>query len=126
MFRLSFGKNSAPKATGSYLGWRIMSIVVFGAMVGSFIMSSYFIYQYIYRTLEDANSIVVLNSSLGLDTINKPLFLQAKKYLEFKAVHLTAPAKLRNIFVYVSTTPSHETPPISTTTSSTSTTKPGA
>ncbi len=99
-------KSSRLFPTGTYIGWRILSIVLFGGMLASFIISSYFIYQYIYRALEDANTIIVLNSSLGVDTVNKPLFLQAQKFMEKKATPVKLPTPLRNIFVYVSSTQS--------------------
>lgn len=97
---------SAFKTTSPYLGWRLFSIVLIGLMAASVIASTYFIYTTVYRTLDDANTIVVLDSFAVLSTINETNYAKAQALIGEKAVVVTIPHDLRNIFVKIpSSTP---------------------
>ncbi len=110
--KLSFSK------PGPYLAWRIASIVVIGAMAGSVLLSSYYIYQNIYRTLVDATTIVQLNASMGFENIDLEMFNKDKSLIALKKTPGTLTAHARNIFAFVSSTPLHDTTPSTTATSS--------
>ena len=88
----------------AYLGWRLFSIVVVGIMAGSVIVSSYFIYENIYRTLADANTVVILSSTVGIDAINITEYDNAERFLALKRTPFTISKDARNIFMYDSST----------------------
>lgn len=92
---------SAFKTTSPYLGWRLFSIVLIGLMLASVIASTYFIYTTVYRTLDDANTIVVLDSFATLSTINEANYAKAQVLIGQKAVVTTIPRDLRNIFISI-------------------------
>lgn len=74
-----------------------------GGMLASIIGSGYFTYVNIYRTLEDANTIVVLNSNEQLDTINMKAYDKTQELVRLKTGTTIIPKQLRHIFVKVST-----------------------
>ncbi|HLD61069.1 MAG TPA: hypothetical protein VJA27_02980 [Patescibacteria group bacterium] len=90
-----------------YLWWRLITFILVGVMIGSIIVSSYFIYQHIYRTIDDANTIIVLNSNQTIDTINMPTYNKALKAVELKTAVITISLPVRDIFSYGATS----TPP---------------
>lgn len=83
-----------------YQSWHIITFVLFGVLAGSVIVSTYFIYSYVYRTLDDAHSIVVLNSNASVNTVNLPALEKAKQILALKKIPVIFPPGLRNIFIY--------------------------
>lgn len=89
---------------GPYLGWRVGRLLLFGLLGGSLMVSSYFIYLQIYRTLADANSIVVLASSPELVSFDFESYQQTEAALETKEALRFLPPTLRNIFQYAPTT----------------------
>lgn len=86
-----------------YLAWRLASIVVIGLMCGSIITACYFMYQNIYRVLDDANTIIVLNATDGSDNIDLTLFNKTLSLVNAKVALPPLPAQLRNIFVLLAT-----------------------
>ncbi|MEK7161051.1 MAG: hypothetical protein AAB724_03410 [Patescibacteria group bacterium] len=93
--------------TSAYLKWKITSIIIVGFMVASIIFSSYFIYLNIYRTLEDANTVVLLNTVASIDAINMPAYEKAESFLELKQSPVSVPKNIRNVFSYSSSASSH-------------------
>lgn len=92
---------------GPYQFWRLGTFVLFGIMVGSLLMSGILIYNYTFRALEDAHTIVLLNSDAAVDKVNLDNYNKATGLISLKTVATPIPANLRNIFVYLSTsTPS--------------------
>lgn len=79
-------------------------------MCASVIISVYFIYQNIFRTLEDANIIVLLNSAVNIDVINLPAYDKANDYLRLKVNNAQVPLNIRNIFSYGNQTSASPTP----------------
>lgn len=82
-----------------------MSIIVVGVMAACLLGSSYLMYQSVYRTLDDANIVVVLNANADFDIINKDLYDDTKNILARKNTVANLPANLRDIFTYASSTP---------------------
>jgi len=93
--------------TGPFLGWRIASIVLVGAMAASIILTGYFMYQNIYRSLDDANTIIVLNAMDGFDSIDLTTFNKAKTQVQLKRDIPPLTARIRNIFDFSSSTSPH-------------------
>lgn len=86
-----------------YLAWRLFSIVLMGAMSASVIASVFFIYDSVYQTLGDANSIVALNSNVNLTTINQTVYTKARELVALKNTTNTIDKINRNIFIPVIT-----------------------
>ena len=91
------------KTKAAYLSWKILSIVLIGGMLASIMGSAYFTYMNIYRMLEDANIIVVLNANEQLDTINMKSYDKAQELVKLKSETTLLPRQIRPIFVKVST-----------------------
>ena len=84
----------------TYQWWRVITFIVFGLMVGSLLMSAIFVYNYTFRTLEDAHTIVLLNTDRVVNNINLDNYQKAVSLIELKSVQLEIPNKIRNIFIY--------------------------
>lgn len=87
------------KTKTPFLAWKLLSIGLIGVMLGSIIFSMYFIYVNIYRTLDDVNTIVVLNSNTSLDKINQKSYDRAQDLVQLKRNLAALPKQYRNIFV---------------------------
>lgn len=97
-------KPLVPPTKMPYLGWRLASLGLTGLMMASIFYSGYFIYTSIYQTLDDANSIVVLNSNVELATINQSVYNKAHDLVVSKTTTSTSSFKItRNIFIPVIT-----------------------
>ncbi|MBI5729375.1 MAG: hypothetical protein HY983_04030 [Candidatus Magasanikbacteria bacterium] len=88
------------KKIGPYAKWWLASFAFFGILLSSAIASSYFIYLNIFRTLDDAHSIVILNSGLAINSVNMESYQQATRALELKEKTSTIPKNIRDIFSY--------------------------
>lgn len=81
-------------------------------------MSAIFIYNYTFRTLEDAHTIVLLNTNMLVNNINMENYQKAVDLLNTRSINPMIPGQLRNIFDYVaiptntskSSSPSHANP----------------
>ncbi len=102
---MSLLKHPSLRRPNAYTLWSIASILLMGIMVACIIGSSYYIYDRVNRTLTDANTIVILNSAARVDDVNIVGFEKAKTAIASKTETSTVPTSLRNIFVFVSTTP---------------------
>jgi hypothetical protein len=85
---------------GKYAHWRIVSILIVGIMIGSALFTANFVYNNIYITLSNANTIIALSSSLGIDAVDVKNYNLAEEKREEKAENFTWPENLRNIFNY--------------------------
>lgn len=87
-------------AKGTYQWWVIVSDIIFGLMVGSLLLSAIFVYNYTFRTLEDAHTIVLLNTDMVVNNINVENYQKAVSLLSLKTPIISIPDSLRNIFSY--------------------------
>lgn len=85
---------------GPYQWWRISTFLMFGLMAGSILMSGFFIYNYTFRTLADAHTIVLLNSETVVNTVNLNNFQKAVAIVNTKTATSTVQDGIRNIFTY--------------------------
>lgn len=90
------------KKLDAYARWRLVSLLLISILCGLVIGSSYFIYSYVYRTLDDAHTIIILNSSYSINSINLENYKKATRALLLKEAAQSVPKDLRNIFTYVS------------------------
>lgn len=100
-----------PAAEQPFLGWRIASLVLLGLLGAAFIGSSYLIYRYVYRTLQDAYVILELSANPDIEVLNRALLEQARELIEQKKPSFIVPRNLRNIFQYGSATSTVKTIP---------------
>lgn len=96
----ALAKKWSSKKIEPYAKWRLVSLVLFGFLLSGFVGSSYFIYLNIYRTLDDANNIVILNSSLAVNSVNMESYQQALHALKSKEGLSILPKNIRDIFSY--------------------------
>lgn len=83
-----------------YAKWRLASLALFGVLLSGVIGSFYFIYLNIYRTLDDAHSIIILNSNLSINKVNMESYEQAVRALKLKEKTSGIPKNIRNLFSY--------------------------
>ena len=81
-------------APGRFALWRIINFATFGLMGGSLLLSSYFIYNYIYRTLDAANAVIVLNSNIDYGSIDVAAYDTVEQKLHLKQIYTPPPAHL--------------------------------
>lgn len=89
-----------PAVEQPFLGWRIASMVLLGFLAACFIGSSYLIYRYVYRTLQDAYVILGLSANPDTEALNRPLFEQVRKLIAQKKAGSIIPRDMRYIFQY--------------------------
>lgn len=71
--------------------------------------SALFIYQYIWRTLNEANSIVALRTEYDYVAVDWEGFVRARATLQSKLNKTAIPRTVRNIFDFASATSSPAT-----------------
>lgn len=86
--------------SGPYAWWRLSTFAMFGLMAASIIYSGFFVYNYTFQSLEDAHTIVLLNTDSIVNTINVENYNKAVQILNTKNSSTTIPADLRNVFSY--------------------------
>lgn len=89
---------------GPYTIWHVLNLLALGFMGGSIIFGFFFNYQYIYRTLDSANSIILLNPTSNIESVDLAGFQKIEEALAAKQNLPTIPPTLRNLFLYVSST----------------------
>ncbi|MDO8626089.1 MAG: hypothetical protein Q7K39_01355 [Candidatus Magasanikbacteria bacterium] len=82
------------------LVWRLINWVVVGILLASVLLSSYFIYVYIFQTLESANAIAILNANSNYDVVNLTDFKIVEEKVAVKQAVEDPENSLRNIFIY--------------------------
>jgi hypothetical protein len=103
---------------GKYQWWSIISYILFGIMAGSLLFSAILVYNYTFRTLEDAHTIVLLNTDTVVNNVNLDMYKRATDAINLKNSPSGVSQTLRNVFSYNTSSPVI-VPVISTTTSST-------
>lgn len=94
-----FNKKKTTKLGRSpFLIWQIIGVGVLALTLASLVWCLVFIYQYLYNTLDEANSIVVLKSSPDLDEIETELYNKTQTVLIYKQPTSTIMLSKRNIF----------------------------
>ncbi len=93
--------------------WRITSMLTLGCLAAVCIVSGYFIYSYVYRTLEDAAVVKLLSVAPNTEVINEVLYNKTQTVLALKnsVATSTLPSPLRNIFSYGSATSTNASAP---------------
>ena len=84
----------------TYQWWGVITYLALGLMAGSLLMSGVFVYNYTFRTLEDAHTIVLLNTDTVANNVNLENFQKATDLVSSKSVPLLIPNKVRNIFSF--------------------------
>lgn len=91
------------KPANRFTFWKVVALIIIGLLMAGTILIFYFVYQYTYITLSNANAIIVLNSSLGADVIDYKNFKISQDKIKLKIEQQPIPEKVRNIFYYVET-----------------------
>lgn len=89
------------KPANKYTIWKIAGMLITGLLIACTMIVFYFVYQYSYLTLSNANSILTLSSDLGLDLIDNKNFNISQDIINSKKSLPQINDKLRNIFYYV-------------------------
>ncbi|MFA6105623.1 MAG: hypothetical protein WC725_03470 [Patescibacteria group bacterium] len=85
--------------------WSIITYLMFGLMIGSLLLSSIIIYNYTFRTLEDAHTIVLLNTDTVVNNVNLDMYKRAVDAIKLKSTRSEIDRNLRNIFVFNTSSP---------------------
>jgi hypothetical protein len=93
-----------------YRWWRIIAILTFGILMAAFLATTFFLYTYIFRRLEDAHTIVMLDTVQQSDTLNLNNYQKAVSLLSLKTSSTPFVFPLRNVFEF----PPTSTAPTST------------
>ena len=80
--------------------WRVIYLSTLGVLAASAIFTFSFIYQNIFTTFDNAYSIIILSSELGMDTVDVAAFKKVEIVIKNKGGSIEIPNNLRNIFDY--------------------------
>jgi hypothetical protein len=106
--KIRFGAKSA------FQWWGIITFVFLGLMAASLILSAFVVYNYTFQTLEDAHTIILLNTETLINNVNIDAYNKALKALEIKNNTSGFNPSLRNIFSLVQISSPPSTTPTST------------
>lgn len=106
-----FKKTGYLKPANRYTVWKVAGIMIVGLLLACTMFVFYFVYQYSFLALSNANAIVNLSTTLGADIVDSKNFTTSQNIINSKNSLPIITDKIRNIFYYVQNT--------STTTSST-------
>ena len=67
-----------------FIKLRTISLAVLGLLLTGFAFIMFFVYSNIYTAIDQVQSIIILKSKLGIETINFELFDKVKKTIEDK------------------------------------------
>jgi hypothetical protein len=113
---MSFLKQNANFGSkNAFQWWGVITYIFLGLMAGSLVMSAFIVYNYTFRTLEDAHTIVLLNTETLVNNVNMDSYNKAVRALDTKNKASNFSSNLRNIFILGQV----ETAPIPTSTTST-------
>ncbi len=101
-------------SSSRFAHWRMLSLILFGVMLGSLLLSFYFVYNYVYRTIDAADAVVSLNSSLN-DTLDIATFSKFETALTLKQQLASSTITLRYPFSYADNDVSTSSPRSSST-----------
>lgn len=80
--------------------WRIASIIIVGLSAASVLFSVFFTYDTVYRTLNDADTVVLLHSVSTADILNLDQYDKAAAAIKLKETPLVLTSSTRDIFSY--------------------------
>lgn len=89
------------KPANKYTIWKVAGLITTGLLIACTMLVFYFVYQYSYLTLSNANTILTLSSDLGLDLIDNKNFNISQDIINSKKSLPQINDKIRNIFYYV-------------------------
>lgn len=69
---------------GRLAWWRIINWVMLGAMTASVILGAQFIYSYVYQSLNNARTIMILSADTSINSVNLNNYAQAQKLVGLK------------------------------------------
>lgn len=85
----------------TYYGfWRLLNIIVAGALLFGTALAVYFIYQNINTALVNTVLITNIKTRLTFDALDIESYEKIKRIIETKQVVKSIPNNLRNIFMY--------------------------
>ena len=93
---------------GSYGLWRMINIVILGALALGTMFTIYFVQQNVFYTIANTDAVVGLQSSVIFD-IDLDSYERAVQIITDKKKPTEIPANLRNIFSYGLTAITHAT-----------------
>lgn len=107
-FLLNFMLMNKPKNNISYKGsygvWRIIYLLIFAILITAIALTYYFIYQNIYSTIANTNTVTLLKSTVNIYNLDIAAFERAAAAIEKKnKLEYFAP-DIRNIFYYQANT----------------------
>lgn len=79
--------------------------MLLGFMIGTLVLSGIAVYNYTFRSLEDAHTIVLLNTDTVANNINIGNYNRAVELVAAKDKEIVIPQNTRNIFSYSSAAP---------------------
>ncbi|MFA5770923.1 MAG: hypothetical protein WC894_05520 [Patescibacteria group bacterium] len=97
------------KPANRYTIWKVVGMLIIGLLLACTMLVFYFIYQYSYLTLSNANAILTLSSNLGVDIVENNNFKISQDIINSKKSLPEITNKIRNIFYYVETSSSTTT-----------------
>ncbi len=89
---------------GQYQWWSIATYIMFGLMVGSLLFSAIIVYNYTFRTLEDAHNIVLLNTDTVVNNVNMDMYKRAVNAINTKNEPSGLSSNIRFVFTYNTST----------------------
>ena len=87
-------------ARAKYQWWTVVSYILYGLMAASLLFSAILVYNYTFRTLEDAHTIVLLNTDTVVNNVNMDMYKKAVNTINKKNVPSGFSENIRNIFSY--------------------------
>ena len=99
-----FIKRGYLKPANKYTIWKVAGIVIIGLLFACTMFVFYFVYQYSFLALSNANAIVNLSTTLGADIIDNKNFVDSQNLINSKNNLPDITNKIRNIFYYVQST----------------------
>lgn len=100
---LAISKKTAYSST-AYMWWRVSTIGILGILAGSAIACLAFAYNYMFRTLDNTESVIQLTTEVPIMKVDIPQYQAALNIVNLKNEQVIFPSRLRNVFVYSSST----------------------
>ncbi len=88
------------KPANKYTIWKAAGLLMIGLLLTCSFFVFYFVYQYSYTTISNANAIMTISSNLGVDLIDNKNFIISQNIINLKNSLPPVGDKIRNIFYY--------------------------
>lgn len=85
--------------------WRVSTIAIIGILLGCIIAGTVFVYNYMFRTIDNSQNLSSLGAEVSITKLNSENYEAAVKLVGLKTTPTIIPNNLRNIFAYSSSTP---------------------